>query len=50
MLTSNQAASAEIALRNATYHREDCRWNFEKYVQTHVDNHTILEGLVPHGY
>ena len=33
-----------------TYNGERKRWNFERYVRMHIEQHTILEGLVCHGY
>ncbi len=41
---------AEKKLRTTIYTGERRRWNFEKYVKIHVDQHVILEGLVEHGY
>ena len=46
----NMSSAAEKKLQTTTYHSEQRRWNFEKYVKTHVDQHAILEGLVEHGY
>lgn len=46
----NMASSAETKLKTTTYTGEQRRWNFEKYVRTHVDQHAILEGLTRHGY
>lgn len=46
----NMATSAETKLQNATYRGEGRRYNFEKYVRIHVEQHTVLEGLVQHGY
>ena len=46
----NMATTAEKALSDATYSGEHRRWNFEKYVKMHVDQHAILEGLTEHGY
>ncbi len=44
------ASQAERKLQNTTYSGEARRWNFEKYVRTHVEQHTILEELTRHGY
>jgi hypothetical protein len=46
----NMAASAERILATTTYHGETRRWNFEKYVKMHVDQHHILHGLQEHGH
>ena len=44
------AKAAEERLTTLTYTGEQRRWNFQKYVKGHVDQHIILEGLVQHGY
>ena len=44
------SSRAEAKLKDTSYSGEKCRWNFEKYVNTHVDQHAILTGLVEHGY
>jgi hypothetical protein len=46
----NMSPHAERKLANTTYTGEKRRWNFEKYVKLHVDQHAILESLVTHGY
>lgn len=46
----NMAGRAERRLRDASYSGERRRWNFEKYVRCHIDQHAVLEGLVEHGY
>lgn len=46
----NMANAAETRLENVTYSAERKRWNFEKYVKAHLDQHQILEGLVKYGY
>ena len=46
----NLATQAERQLESTTYTGEGRRWNFEKYVQTHVDQHQILSDLTRHGY
>lgn len=46
----NMAGRAERRLRDASYSGERRRWNFEKFVKCHIDQHAILEGLVEHGY
>ena len=46
----NMSTSAEHKLQNTAYHGEKRRWNFEKFVRIHVDQHQILNGLVQHGY
>ena len=47
---TTQSRAAETELQNATYTGEKRRWNFDKYVQVHQEQHTILEGLVKYGY
>jgi len=44
------ASQAEKKIQTTTYSGEKRRWNFEKYVKVHVDNHAILDGLMVHGY
>ena len=44
------STGAERKLEMANYTSEKHNWNFEKYVKLHKDQHTILEGLVEHGY
>ena len=44
------SSRAEAKLKDTSYSGEKRRWNFEKYVKTHVDQHAILTGLVEHGY
>jgi len=46
----NMSSKAENTLSTTTYTGEKRKWNFEKYVKVHVDQHSILEGLVQHGY
>ena len=46
----NMAATAERKLQTNTYTGETRKWNFEKYVRVHVDQHAILNGLREHGY
>ena len=46
----NQASIAESRLQKTFYQGEKKRWNFEKFVRLHVDQHSILDGLVEHGY
>lgn len=46
----NMASAAERKLETTAYNGEKKRWNFERYVRTQVDQHSILEGLVEHGY
>ena len=40
----------EAKLKDTSYSGEKRRWNFEKYVKRHVNQHTILTGLVNHVY
>ena len=46
----NQATMAERKLQTTSYTGEGRRWNFKKYVQTHVNQHQILTDLTRHGY
>ena len=46
----NMSSRAEHKLQNTSYTGEKRRWNFEKYVTVHVNQHAILEGLKQHGY
>lgn len=46
----NMSSKAERKLRNVAYTGEKRRFNFERFVKVHVDQHAILEGLVEHGY
>jgi hypothetical protein len=46
----NAASKAEATLRSLTYNGETHRWTFETYVNKHIQQHTILENLVQHGY
>ena len=46
----NMSSRAEDKLKDTSYSGEKRRWNFEKYVKTHVDQHAILTGIVEHGY
>jgi hypothetical protein len=43
-------AEAENKLKNTFYNGERQNWNFEKFVQTHKDQHTAIEGLFQYGY
>ena len=44
------ASQAERKLQNTSYTNEGRRWNFEKFVRTHVEQHQILTELKDHGY
>ena len=46
----NMASNAERKLASTTYAGEKKRWNFEKYVKAHMDQHQIIESLVEHGH
>ena len=46
----NMSSRAGAKLKCTSYSGEKRRWNFEKYVKTHVDQDTILTCLVEHGY
>jgi len=44
------STQAETKLTTLSYTGEGRRWNFEKYIKAHVDQHIILDGLRPFGY
>ena len=44
------SSRSEAKLKDTSYSGEKRRWNFEKYVKMHFDQHAILYGLVEHGY
>ena len=46
----NMATQAEHKLTNMVYNGEQRRWDFERYVNVHKQQHSIMEGLVEHGY
>ena len=46
----NLATYSERKLQSTSYTGEGRRWNFEKYVKTHVDQHQVLTDLTRHGY
>jgi hypothetical protein len=46
----NMSSRAEHKLATPSTVERKRRWNFEKYVKLHVDQHAILQGLVAHGY
>lgn len=46
----NMATLAEDKLKTTVYNGEQRRWDFEKYVNVHKSQHSIMEGLVEHGY
>ena len=47
---NHQANEAETKLKDSSNHSKRQHWNFEKYICMHQDQHTILQGLVEHGY
>ena len=47
---NNMSSRAEFKIKDTSYSGEKRRWNFEKYVKTHVNQHAVLTGLVEHGY
>jgi len=49
-MVDNEANKAETILATLNYSGETRRWNFERYVRKHVDQHAILDGLTEHGY
>jgi hypothetical protein len=46
----NMASWAEREVSDAHYQGEKKRWNFEKYMRTHIDQIYTLSGLTEHGY
>ena len=46
----NMATMAEDKLKTTVYNGKQRRWDFEKYVNVHKRQHSIMEGLVEHGY
>ncbi|KAI2493825.1 hypothetical protein MHU86_20706 [Fragilaria crotonensis] len=46
----NMATMAEQKLKDTVYNGEQRRWDFEKYVNVHKQQHSVMEGLVEHGY
>ena len=44
------ASKAKTTLRNLTYSGETCRWTVQTYVNRYMQQYTILENLVQHGY
>ena len=46
----NMSSLAEKNLKVTQYKGELKKWNFEKYVRVHMDQHQILVDLKDHGY
>ncbi|KAI2512366.1 hypothetical protein MHU86_2028 [Fragilaria crotonensis] len=46
----NMATMAEDKLKNTVYNGKQRRWDFEKYVNVHKQQHSVLEGLTEHGH
>ena len=46
----NMATMAEDKHKSTVYNGEQCRWDFEKYINLHKSQHSIMEGLVEHRY
>ncbi|KAI2494566.1 hypothetical protein MHU86_19981 [Fragilaria crotonensis] len=46
----NMATMAEQKLKDTVYNGEQRRWDFEKYINVHKQQHSVMEGLVEHGY
>jgi hypothetical protein len=44
------ALAAEKTMQTTVYNGEQKRWDFEKFVNLHKQQHSILDGLVMHGY
>ncbi len=49
-MVDNQSSAAENKLKTTTYSGEKKRWNFDKFVRIHLEQHAVLEGLTEHGY
>jgi hypothetical protein len=49
-MINSLAASAKKILIESTYNGEGRRWDFERYTNLHLQQHTILSELVAHGY
>jgi len=45
-----RSTQAERKLQVTRYRGETRRWNFEKYVKVHVDQHAIMDSLTDYGY
>ena len=46
----DMSSCTEAKLKDTSYSRDKRRCDFEKYVKTHVNQHSILTGIVKHGY
>ena len=46
----NMAAMAEDKLKTTVYSGEQRRWDFEKFINVHKTQHSVMEGLKEHGY
>lgn len=46
----NMVTMAEQKLTSTVYNGAQRRWDFERYVNVHKSQHSIMEGLVEHGY
>ena len=46
----NMATTAEDKYKSTVYSGEQRRCDFEKYINVHKSRHSIMEGLVKHGY
>ena len=46
----NLSTAAKLTLSKTTYERQKKQYNFEKYVNTHVHQNSVLEGVVQYGY
>jgi hypothetical protein len=49
-MVDNMASKAERILETTSYSGEKRRWNFEKYVSMHKEQHSILTELMDQGY
>jgi hypothetical protein len=46
----NMASGAEAKLGSASYTGEINKWTWDKYIQIHAEQHTVLNGLSDYGY
>ena len=46
----NMATMAEDKLKSTFYNSKQLRWDFERYINVQKAQHSIMEGLVEHGY
>ena len=46
----NMASEAETILQGTLYNGEKKRFTWETYVRIHTEQHSVLDGLMDHGY